>query len=92
LTAYKYREGTGHLSGEDTPFYIWFPWTVGFLGLTGFYVYLRFKPGHTVKYPGFGEEVKPVKETLAVTVAREVLLRRSPRKLSPRKEEKLKSN
>ena len=72
LTCYKYREGTGHLSGEPTPFYIWFPWTTGFLAFTGFYIYLRFKPGHTVKYPGYGDSsvgVKSEKETLAVTVA-----------------------
>jgi hypothetical protein len=72
LTCYKYREGTGHLSDEPTPFYIWFPWTFGFLALTGFYIYLRFKPDHTVKYPGCGDakvEVKTGKETLAGTVA-----------------------
>jgi len=67
LVAYKYRKDTGHLSDEPTPFFIWFPWTVGFLGLFAFYIYLRFKPGHTVKYPGINEvkaEAEVEKETV----------------------------
>ena len=53
LIAYKYRNGTGHLTDDPTPAYIWVPWLTGLLVCTGFYFYLRFKPGHTVKYPGY---------------------------------------
>ena len=72
LTCYKYREGTGHLSDEPTPIYIWLPWTAGFLALGGFYIYLRLKPDHTIKYPGYGAAaVMPqnLTETLAGKVA-----------------------
>jgi len=53
LIAYKYRKGTGHITDDPTPFYIWFPWTVSLLALAAFWCYLRFKPDHTVKYPGY---------------------------------------
>lgn len=87
LTAYKYREGTGHLSDDPTPFYIWFPWTAGFLGCLVFYVYLRFKSGHTVKYPGYGEAT-----TAPAVLESPRKTRTSPRKLSPSKDRKIKSN
>jgi len=53
LIAYKYREGTGHITDEPTPWYIWLPWSASFLGICSFWVYLRFKPDHTVIYPGY---------------------------------------
>jgi len=31
------------------------PWSLVILALIGGFLYLRFKPGHTVKYPGFGQ-------------------------------------
>jgi len=52
IIAYKYRDGTGHIADAETPWYIYIPWTLGTLALIGGYIYLRFKPGHTVKYPG----------------------------------------
>ena len=55
LIAYKYREGTGHITDTPTPWYIWMPWSLVILALIGGFLYLRFKPGHTVKYPGFGQ-------------------------------------
>jgi len=55
LIAYKYREGTGHITDTPTPWYIWMPWSLVVLALIGGFFYLRFKPGHTVKYPGFGQ-------------------------------------
>ena len=51
LIAYKYRDGTGHITDVPTPWYIWVPWTLSAIILIGGYLYLRFKPGHTVKYP-----------------------------------------
>lgn len=53
LIAYKYREGTGHITDEPTPWYIWLPWSVAIIVLAGFWLFLRFKPDHTVKYPGY---------------------------------------
>jgi phosphatidylserine synthase 2 len=55
LISYKYREGTGHITDTPTPWYIWMPWTFSTLALVCGFLYLRFKPDHTVKYPGFGQ-------------------------------------
>ncbi len=58
LIAIKYKEGTGHITDDPTPWYIFYPWvivlTILFLG----YAYLRLKPDHTVKYPGINSEPK----------------------------------
>lgn len=52
ILCYKYRKDTGHMNEDAvTPFYIWFPWTASFLGMGGYWLYLRFKPDHTIKYP-----------------------------------------
>lgn len=52
ILCYKYREGTGHINFDaPTPFYIWFPWTASFVAMGAYWIYLRFKPGHTIKYP-----------------------------------------
>ena len=53
LISYKYRKGTGHLTDDPTPIYIWLPWSAGLIALTAGWFYLRFKPDHTVKYPGY---------------------------------------
>lgn len=53
LVSYKYREGTGHITDTPTPLYISIPWIVGCLGLIVGFLYLRFKEGRTVKYPGW---------------------------------------
>jgi len=57
LLCWKYRMDTGHINFEaaaNTPIYIWLPW-VGTLGLAVVYwLYLRFKPDHTTKYPAAG--------------------------------------
>ena len=53
LLAYKYREGTGNLIDAPTPWYIWLPWSSALIGGALYWFYLRFKTGHTVKYPGF---------------------------------------
>lgn len=60
LIAYKYRKGTGHITDEPTPIYIWFPWLASIIGCALFWVYLRFKPDHTVKYPGHESTWKTV--------------------------------
>jgi hypothetical protein len=52
ILCYKYREGTGHINHDaETPFYIWGPWVLTSIVLIGYWLYLRFKPGHTIKYP-----------------------------------------
>jgi len=56
LVCYKYRIGTGHITDTPTPLYISIPWVVAVLVLLFGYLYLRFKPGHTVKYPGIDDE------------------------------------
>ena len=53
ILAYKYREGTGNLIDAPTPWYSSFPWTAFFVAGVTYWFYLRFKKGHTVKYPGF---------------------------------------
>ena len=58
ILAYKYREGTGNLLDNPTPWYIWLPWSTVILSGVLFWFYLRFKKGHTVKYPGFDSSVQ----------------------------------
>jgi len=61
ILCYKYKKGTGHINMDaETPFYIWFPWTASFLAMILFWVYLRFKPGHSIKYPA-GSKISDVK-------------------------------
>lgn len=55
VVIYKYREGTGNLLNDPTPWYIWVPWSLSILSLFAFWIYLRFKPDHTVKYPGIDQ-------------------------------------
>lgn len=50
IVSFKYREGTGNLLYNPTPLYISIPWLLFFGWTFGFWTYLRFKPGHTVKY------------------------------------------
>lgn len=52
ILCYKYRADTGHINfNAVTPWYIWVPWTLFFGGMIAFWIYLRFKNGHTTKYP-----------------------------------------
>jgi len=52
ILCYKYREGTGHINLDvPTPLYVAVPWIAGSTSMIAYWVYLRFKPGHTVKYP-----------------------------------------
>ncbi len=74
IVCWKYREGTGNILWNPTPVYIWLPWTVGMGALVGYWAYLRFKPDHTVKYPGINEEKS--NENLSA-------LKHSPRRRSP---------
>ena len=53
ILCYKYRKDTGNLLDNPTPFYIWFPWSFTIVSCIVFWFYLRFKQGHTVKYPGY---------------------------------------
>jgi hypothetical protein len=53
ILAYKYREGTGNLLDNPTPWYVWMPWTASLFAGVTYWFYLRFKKGHTIKYPGF---------------------------------------
>ena len=51
LLCYKYRKYTGHIQHDAvTPLYISVPWAIVFAATLGYWLYLRFKPGHTVKY------------------------------------------
>ena len=53
ILCWKYRKDTGHLDEEaalNTPFYIWFPWTISLVLMCGWWLYLRFKSDATVKY------------------------------------------
>jgi len=50
ILCYKYREGTGHLEDGPTPLWVSIPWTIYALFTAGFWLYLRFKPGATVKF------------------------------------------
>lgn len=56
LIAYKYRNGTGHITDTPTPLYISIPWIGGSLALLYGFLHLRFKPGHTTKFPGIEDE------------------------------------
>jgi len=54
LLCWKYRYGTGHIDFEaaaNTPVYIWLPWTATIAWAVCYWLYLRFMPGHTTKYP-----------------------------------------
>jgi len=53
ILCWKYRAGTGNLIDAATPIYVWLPWTAVFVGCIIFWFYLRFRKGHTVKYPGY---------------------------------------
>lgn len=49
---WKYKENTGHLILDaPTPFLAWFPWFIFYGSMFVFWIYLRFKEGHTIKYP-----------------------------------------
>ena len=50
VCSYKYREGTGNLLDNPTPLYISIPWSIFFAWMALTWLYLRFKPGHTVKH------------------------------------------
>ena len=75
---WKYREGTGNILDNPTPAYKWVPWTLGCTALVAYWVYLRFKPDHTVKYPGYNNPHSPSKIMSAIKRSRS----RSP---SPKK-------
>lgn len=52
IMCYKYRKNTGHIQHDAiTPFYIWGPWTFAFVAMIYKWFQLRFKKGHTTKYP-----------------------------------------
>lgn len=52
LLCWKYRMDTGHINFEaETPIYIWLPWTAVLSLSMAYWMYLRFKPDHTTKYP-----------------------------------------
>jgi len=51
LCCWKFRENAGNIIYAETPFYIWMPWTFGITSIFVFWFYLRFKKGHTTKYP-----------------------------------------
>ena len=59
LLCWKYRMDTGHINFDaETPFYIWGPWTITIGAAIIYWLYLRFKPDHTTKYPLSAVKVK----------------------------------
>jgi hypothetical protein len=58
IVCYKYREGTGNILDNPTPLYISVPWAIFFIYITVTWLYLRFKPGHTVKFIEIEDGVK----------------------------------
>ena len=61
LLCWKYREDTGHINFEaaaNTPVYIWLPWVGTIMLATVYWLYLRFKPDATTKYPVSTNKVK----------------------------------
>ena len=54
LICWKYRFNTGHIDFEaaaNTSFYIWGTYAGIIAFMYSYWLYLRFKPGHTIKYP-----------------------------------------
>ena len=61
ILCWKYRGDTGHINHDAvTPMYIWLPWLLTFTFIIVYWLYLRFKPGHSTKYP-VGAKVKKEK-------------------------------
>jgi phosphatidylserine synthase 2 len=83
IVCYKYRMDTGNISFVPTPWYIWVPWTLSLGSLACFWAYLRFKPDHTVKYPGIEEEERK-KAKKQKSIKSSPKIQRSPSR-SPRK-------
>ena len=79
ILCYKYRADTGNLIDAPTPWYIWLPWSAVIIGCVVFWFYLRFKDGHTVKYPGY-EGYYASSGTQSVTKATPSRRRSSPSK------------
>ena len=52
ILCWKYRKGTGHIQ-HDAPHrpIHWVGWVVAYGAMLVFWIYLRFKPDHTTKYP-----------------------------------------
>ena len=54
ILCWKYREGTGHINEgawRETPWWNWGPWVFITLAMIANWFRLRFKEGHTTKYP-----------------------------------------
>ena len=61
LLCWKYRENTGHINKDaamNTPIYNWGPQALVLVWALCFWFYLRFKEGHTTKYPVKTKKVK----------------------------------
>ena len=56
ICCWKYRHGTGNILDNPTPLYISIPWAAFLIWMAVTWLYLRFKPGHTVKYIELEEE------------------------------------
>jgi len=54
ILCWKYRENTGHINKDaalNTPIWNWGPQAGVVIWCIVFWLYLRFKTGHTTKYP-----------------------------------------
>lgn len=51
LLCFKYRKDTGNILNNPTPLWVSIPWALFFISITVTWLYLRFKPDRTRKYP-----------------------------------------
>ena len=59
IMCWKYRFGTGHIQHDaEHKWYHWFFWLVFYAWLGIHWLYLRFKDGHTTKYPVSSKKIK----------------------------------
>jgi len=63
ITCWKYRRGSGNILYNPTPLWVSIPWAAFFLTIICTWVYLRFKPGRTKKYPQISPTKKKEKNT-----------------------------
>lgn len=50
VISWKFRHGAGNIVDAQWPLYVLIPWLTVIIVCFTFYVYLRFKPGHTTIY------------------------------------------
>jgi len=51
MLCWKYRKNTGNILNNPTPLWVSIPWAIFFITIAVTWVYLRFKPDRTKKFP-----------------------------------------